>query len=715
MLRRGSATVLSLGMAAVLAIGFALTPEVDAGPPDSQWATTDELVDKLSPELVEMASEPTPDSNAEVRVIVRTRATKSQISDSLGLVGGRVESPLPLIDGYVASVPRTALQAIASDDLTDYVSLDREIKLLGDRYDYNLLRVTTGAENVIGDSGLEETGGDPAISDYLKSLPDGPNGSDISIAILDSGIYDQGELHEDLRAMNNPSESRILTHQNFVSSEPVSREDLKRGYDPYGHGTHVAGVAAGSGLESIQAGAELGNLYAGLAFNANLVDLRVIGVDGSGYISDTIAAIDWMIRNRARYNIRVANFSIGAAVTQSYKTDPLCQAVERAVSAGIVCVVAAGNFGKDSAGSVVYGGILAPANDPMVITVGATNTWGSSVRSDDTIASYSSRGPTLVDHVSKPDLVAPGTLIRSIAANKNALTVDNNLTVYSREGEDVYMWLSGTSVAAPVVSGAAALMLDVNPGLTPAAVKSMLQFSAQQLPSLEGTNALIGMLTQGAGYLNVDGAVRLAQAFDRDIGKRGFGVSVLRREPKQLERLLYSSQNRIGELTSSIANESVVWGNNVFFSHGIAYFYDGNHRLSAFTTTAWQVTPGFRLLNGYVTTEGRLVTDGRLASDGRIASDGRLLTDGRLVTDGRVLTDGWVWMAEGDGLANTSAVQSTWSANLLDQSTFASGVVFDLHALERVIVAGDDAPGFEIVRITSKRHHLFPRGKRNRV
>jgi serine protease AprX len=578
--------------------------------------------------------------------------------------------------------------------------------------------VTTGAENVTGRNGIGSS--DRDTSDYVKSLPAGPNGRNVTIAILDSGIYDGDSLHEDLRAINNPQARRVLAHRNFVTAEDLLQDQTGRGHDPLGHGTHVAGIAAGSGRECLQ-DESVGNFYAGMAMNANLVDLRVVGANGTGSISNVIAAIEWMIANRAAYNIRIANFSIGAAVTESYKTDPLCQAVERAVRAGIVCVVAAGNFGKDAQGNPVYGGILAPGNDPLAITVGATNSWGTAQRSDDTMASYSSRGPSLVDFVCKPDLVAPGTLLRSIAVNRNSLTVKNNLTVHSSGGEDIYMWLSGTSMAAPIVAGAAALMLDANPSLTPAMVKSILQFTAQSLPSLSNIDPLLNLLTQGAGYLNADAAVRMAEFFSRDANIKPLGASLL-------DKSFYRSQPQTA-FTSTIAGERVCWGDNILFSQGLAYLYDDKGSLSVFKTAGWQVSAGFLLVNGYLGTNHRMLDDARLMSDLRITDDGRLESTARVMNDSRVSTNAWLWNSDLNGLTNPGAVKATWGANLIDLygsvlsdgsvlgdgSVLSDGSVLADHAkLEEVMAWGDDAPGFDFKRIESRKHPLYPRSKKIR-
>src|SRR4029079_17441308 len=123
--------------------------------------------------------------------------------------------------------------------------------------------------------------------------------------------------------------------------------------------------------------------------------------------------------------IRVINLSLGGAVTQSYRDDPICQAVERAYRAGIVVVASAGNFGKTTDGKAIYGGITTPGISPFAITVGALNTKGTPFRSDDEVASYSSKGPTMVDHLVKPDLVAPGNKVLSLAAPGSTLVKDH--------------------------------------------------------------------------------------------------------------------------------------------------------------------------------------------------------------------------------------------------------------------------------------------------
>ena len=173
-------------------------------------------------------------------------------------------------------------------------------------------------------------------------------------------------------------------------------------YDDWGHGTHVAGIIAGNGYDSH-------GTRAGIAPAATLVALKALDGAGRGRISSIIQALDWAVANRAAYNIRVVNMSLGAGVFESYNTDPLTLAAKRAVDAGIVVVAAAGNIGLNASGDPQYGAITAPANAPWVLTVGASNANGTARRNDDTMAPFSSRGPTAIDFVAKPDVVAPGT------------------------------------------------------------------------------------------------------------------------------------------------------------------------------------------------------------------------------------------------------------------------------------------------------------------
>ena len=209
----------------------------------------------------------------------------------------------------------------------------------------------------------------------------GYTGAGIGVAVIDSGITAN---HDDLGASaTSKTGQRVTKFVDFVNNSTTK-------YDDWGHGTHVAGIIAGSGYDSY-------GERAGIAPKANIIALKALDGEGKGRISHIIAALDWVVTNRVQYNIRVVNMSLGAGVFESYNTDPLTLAAKRAVDAGIVVVAAAGNMGKANNGQPQYGAIGAPGNAPWVLTVGASSTEGTIDRRDDKMASYSSRGPTMID------------------------------------------------------------------------------------------------------------------------------------------------------------------------------------------------------------------------------------------------------------------------------------------------------------------------------
>ena len=333
----------------------------------------------------------------------------------------------------------------------------------------------------------------------------GYTGAGIGVAVIDSGI---ATWHDDLTGGFNPvtypfGNQRVTKFVDFVNGRSLP-------YDDNGHGTHVAGIIGGNGQDSY-------GQKSGIAPGAKLVVLKVLDANGVGTISNIIAALDWVAINHAKYNIRVVNMSVGARITESYWTDPLTLAAKAVVDRGIVVVGASGNFGKNAAGHLQYGGITAPSNAPWVLTVGASSTQGTFTRTDDTMASYSSAGPTFIDFGAKPDLVAPGTGTVSLAAYGSTFYTSKATALVTGKaglGFKPYLALSGTSMAAPVVTGTVALMLQANPTLTPNLVKAILQYTAQPYP---GYNAL----RQGAGFLNSLGAVRLARFYvNNQVGAR---------------------------------------------------------------------------------------------------------------------------------------------------------------------------------------------------
>jgi serine protease AprX len=405
------------------------------------------------------------------RVIVRSTGA-TDVTVKIRAHRGRTGQRLALVDGYVAEVPNDVLEALAASEGVAGVHLDRPVGAL----------LAPGAGN-----GADNGNSVDRALDFT--------GAGIGVAVIDSGLT---SWHDDLARVD---QGRALVGQRVVGFADFTGTTSEV-VDSYGHGTHVAGIVAGSGHDS-------DGEFAGVAPDAHLLVLKVLDGEGSGFVSDVIRALEFAVTNRARFNLRVINLSIGAPVLESYETDPLTLAARRAVEAGMVVVAAAGNFGKNQNEQIQYGGVTAPGNAPWVLTVGAYSHMGTPDPSDDRVAGYSSRGPTAFDFAAKPDLVAPGTRIVSLNDDGSALALRNpqDLVAGSNGGGAFpYLTLSGTSMAAPVVSGVVARMLQANPALTPNAVKAILQYTATVTPEVD-------YLSQGAGFLNTDAAVSLARFY----------------------------------------------------------------------------------------------------------------------------------------------------------------------------------------------------------
>ncbi len=227
------------------------------------------------------------------------------------------------------------------------------------------------------------------------------DGAGVGVAVLDTGVAQ----HPDLTTPEN----RINGWFDAVNGLPTP-------YDDHGHGTHVAGLIAGNGASTQNSGHDL----RGIAPSATVIGVKVINGKGQGTLSSVIDGLEYCLENRARLNIKVINLSLSGPALESYRTDPLCQVVEECVQAGIVVVCSAGNFGRinpsDPNSGTRYGFVGSPGIDPLVITVGATKSNGTAAVEDDDMATFSSRGPTLVDRLVKPDLVAPGNKIVGLLA-----------------------------------------------------------------------------------------------------------------------------------------------------------------------------------------------------------------------------------------------------------------------------------------------------------
>jgi serine protease AprX len=308
----------------------------------------------------------------------------------------------------------------------------------------------------------------------------------------------------------------------------------------------------------------------------------VLDQNGAGTDSQVIAAIQAAISLKSTYNIRVINMSLGRPVFESYTLDPVDQAVEAAWKAGIVVVCAAGNNGRFLATNG-FGTIGVPANDPAVITVGATMTEGTATRVDDKIASYSSKGPTTLDHIVKPDLVAPGNAQVSLLVKGSTLdTIFPQYEVAPTNGNaSKYYVLSGTSMATPIVSGAVALMLQQNSALTPDQVKARLMKTAwkgvgQFTYSHDSWGNLYNneydLFTYGAGYLDIDAALGntdLASgvALSPTVSFNANGSLVI----SNTVASGFSGSSVVWGATSVVWGNSVVWGSNAITSNSVVW------------------------------------------------------------------------------------------------------------------------------------------------
>ena len=323
-----------------------------------------------------------------------------------------------------------------------------------------------------------------------RATSGGVNGDGVVVALIDSGISPSADIPL----------SRIAGFYDFTrlsNGQPTQPQP----YDDFGHGTHVAGLLGSGGVLS-------NYQYQGVAPAVKFVALKVLDGQGQGSTSTVMKAIEFVIAHNATLHVKVINLSLGHPIYAPAKYDPLVQAVERASAAGIVVVVAAGNNGLDQNGDGEsgYTGINSPANAPSSITAGAVDTKNTVSRSGDAVAAFSSRGPTWFDGLAKPDVVAPGVHLISNTDTSSYLYTNlakNRQTVNGNEMLD----LSGTSMAAPITAGVVALVLDANGGLTPNAVKAILEYTAIRLPNTD-------LLTQGAGEINAGGAVALAGAID---------------------------------------------------------------------------------------------------------------------------------------------------------------------------------------------------------
>jgi serine protease AprX len=382
------------------------------------------------------------------RVILQGGGAGGQIGVVAALrgQGAKLDRRLNVISGASATVTGRQLVRLASTKGIAAISLDHAVKLTSITSYSNTQQWTQAADaqKVWGNLGTTP----PAI------------------AVVDSGI-------QSTRPDFGPGR-RVLTQVSINSGVTANTQG-----DAYGHGTFVAGIAADSAPG-----------YSGVAPTAPLVSIDVMNSQGMAWTSDVIAACDWIVQNKAQYNIRVANFSLNSTAPASLFWDPLDQAVERLWFDGVTVVAAAGNYGT---GSTPSGVLYAPANDPFVITVGADDIGGNVSTNNDVAAPWSAWGYTY-DGFAKPELGAPGRYMIGPVPATSTLALSRPDSVLAPG----YMQLSGTSLASPVVAGAAAEVLALHPSWTPDQVKGALMLTAQALPTATPMSLGVGLVDVSA-------------------------------------------------------------------------------------------------------------------------------------------------------------------------------------------------------------------------
>jgi serine protease AprX len=382
------------------------------------------------------------------RVIVRAdRGVDTEhLTAAVQRAGGTVVRDLHLIRGLGVRIGRAGAARLKRDRAVASVTADA-------RMTPSAVPLTPTAGTQISSSAL--LAAHPFSSNATRAWQTKPYGTGrgVGVAVIDTGIA--GEL-PDFRASAKDATSRVV-------ASAVVNPYATTATDRYGHGTHVAGLIAGNGWNRATSDPLRGR-YIGTAPEANLISVKVSDDHGEASLIDVIYGLQFVVDRRAAYGIRVVNLSLNSSAAMHPGQDPLDAAVEAAWLKGLVVVAAAGNRG-DSADAVWY----APANDPYAITVGAVDDRGTTGIDDDVVADWSSRGTTQTG-VKKPEILAPGAhLVSALAPGSDFAALCPTCVVSGQ-----YFRVGGTSMAAAVVSGAAAIVIQTNPTWTNNAVKGAL-------------------------------------------------------------------------------------------------------------------------------------------------------------------------------------------------------------------------------------------------
>ncbi len=359
-----------------------------------------------------------------LQVIIYSNKTISEIKECVLEKNGKIKYELPFINAVAAEIPSDSVDPIALHNMIKFIDEDNKV-----------FKTVDIARKFMGSDAVNDNG-------YT--------GKGIGIAVVDTGVAP----HSDLVKPKN----RIVAFKDLINN----RESP---YDDDGHGTHVAGIAAGNGFSTSK--------YKGVAPDANIIAVKALDDTGSGSTSDILAGIQWVVDNKDKYNIKILNLSLGTPADTTYREDPLAKGAAAASNYGICVVTAAGNSGPNRRT------INSPGISPFVITVGSIDDNRTTSYEDVFVAEFSSRGPTLSGEI-KPDIMAPGVDIVSLS-NKNP---------------SGYTSHSGTSMSTPFVSGAIALLYEKNSNISPDQAKRIVKSTA--IP-IRGESRI----SQGAGVADI--------------------------------------------------------------------------------------------------------------------------------------------------------------------------------------------------------------------
>lgn len=525
----------TIAVGSLAALGLLVGAHAAAGPRQPRRAHMDRPVTQAH------------DADRPSRVLVRYRTASSDgLRERLRQSGIRLNAEHRGAGALSVTLPAGELRRLALDP--DVISISADA------------RVTSHGHGSLWDGPTPAWAADAQHLRRTLGLPaTASGGRGVGVAVIDSGIAPVRDLA-----------AQIAGFYDFTAGGVAAEPS-----DAYGHGTHVAGLIAGTGASSFGA-------YPGIAPGVRLIGMKVLDANGEGCASNVLAAIEFAIEQRVALGIDVINLSLGHPVLEPGATDPLVQAVERATAAGIVVVASAGNFGERPGGSQVgYGGISSPGNAPSALTVGALRTLHTTDRGDDRVATYSSRGPTWYDGLAKPDILAPGHGLIATTAPRS--TLDKQYGGLGPWGG--YAALNGTSMAAAVTAGVVALMVEANrhdgdsAPLTPNMVKLLLQYTAVAVRRYDA--GVPSPLEQGAGGLNAAAAIEMARAIDPtvtaglpwlEVGVRATtsiaGVSLpWTQQVIWGDRLLWG---HLIEQREPAWSSTVVWGGEVTWSDGVA-------------------------------------------------------------------------------------------------------------------------------------------------